>query len=352
MSKNQAIVVQKAGEAKVVDVSVPKLRDDYILVKTKAIALNPTDWKHVDFVAPPGTRIGCDYAGIVEEVGSKVTKGFKKGDRVAGFSHGGNAVQPEDGAFGDIITAKGDIQIKIPDNISFEEASTLGVGISTVGQGLYQSLKLPLPGKTPTSFSQKYLLIYGGSTATGSLAIQYAKLSGLTVITTCSPHNFSYVKSLGATDAFDYNSPTVSQEIKDFTNDSLTLAFDCISEGDSPKITVSAFSPEGGIYSTLLPVPEDQVKSINDKVKNQHTLAYTVVGESFKFGPNEVPAKPEDAKFAEEFWELSRRLLADGKVKAHKPSVDKYGKGLEGAVKGMQALKERKVSGEKLVFTM
>jgi NADPH:quinone reductase-like Zn-dependent oxidoreductase len=47
---------------------------------------------------------------------------------------------PEDGAFGEIITAKGDIQIHIPDNMSFEEAATLGVGISTVGQGLYQSI--------------------------------------------------------------------------------------------------------------------------------------------------------------------------------------------------------------------
>lgn len=62
-----------------------------------------------------------------------------------------------------------------------------------------------------------------------------------------------------------------------------------------------------------------------------------MVGESFKFGPNEVPAKPEHAKFAEEFWELSRGLLESGKVKVHKPSVDKYGKGLEGALKGMQA---------------
>lgn len=80
----------------------------------------------------------------------------------------------ETGAFAEHILAKGDLQIKIPENLSFEEASTLGVGISTVGQGLYQSLGLPLPDhpskeKTP-------LLIYGGSTATGTLAIQYAKL--------------------------------------------------------------------------------------------------------------------------------------------------------------------------------
>lgn len=43
----------------------------------------------------------------------------------------GNEVNHEDGAFGETITAKGDVQIKIPDNLSFEEASTLGVGITT-----------------------------------------------------------------------------------------------------------------------------------------------------------------------------------------------------------------------------
>lgn len=63
--------------------------------------------------------------------------------------------------------------MKIPDNITDEQAPTLGVGISTVGQGLYQSLGLPLPGSGKAGYP---ILIYGGSTATGSLAIQYAAL--------------------------------------------------------------------------------------------------------------------------------------------------------------------------------
>ena len=57
MSKNQAVVVVKPGEARVEEASVPKLRDDYILVKTKAVALNPTDWKHVDFLTSKGSRV-------------------------------------------------------------------------------------------------------------------------------------------------------------------------------------------------------------------------------------------------------------------------------------------------------
>ena len=70
--------------------------------------------------------------------------------------------------------AKGDIQLKIPDNTTDEEAATLGVGVNTVGQGLYQSLELPLPGSGKAGIP---LLVYGGSTATGSLAIQYVRSS-------------------------------------------------------------------------------------------------------------------------------------------------------------------------------
>jgi NADPH:quinone reductase-like Zn-dependent oxidoreductase len=73
---------------------------------------------------------------------------------------------------------------------------TPDINLESVGQGLYQSLGLPLPNK-PTS-EKTNLLIYGGSTATGGLAIQYAKLSGCTVAVTCSEHNFQYCKDLGA----------------------------------------------------------------------------------------------------------------------------------------------------------
>jgi len=349
---NTAIVVEGPKKAVKASVSIPKLRDDYILVKVKAVALNPTDWKGVDFMnLSKGARVGCDYAGVVEEVGSKVTKPFKKGDRVAGFAHGGNEIYHEDGSFANYITAKGDIQIKIPDNLSFEEASTLGVGITTVGQALYQSLDLPLPSAAKSS-TKPPVLIYAASTATGALAVQFAVLSGCEVIATCSPHNNDYVKSLGATAVFDYNSPSCASDIKARYPD-IKHVFDCISEEKTAAIAVAAMSSSGGTYTTLLPVPAEKVKAINDKVEMKMTLAYTIVGEAFKFSTNDVPAQPENFEFGKKFWEVAREALEKGEVKVHRPAVNKYGgSGFEGILAGLQRMREGKVSGEKLVYTL
>ena len=57
MSKNTALVVRKPGEAEAAEVSIPKLRDDYIIIKVKAVALNPTDWKHIDFLTSNGAIV-------------------------------------------------------------------------------------------------------------------------------------------------------------------------------------------------------------------------------------------------------------------------------------------------------
>lgn len=87
--KNFGLIRRGAGKAILEPIPVPKLQDDYVLVKTVALALNPTDWTTLDAVGDDGTLVGCDYAGVVEAVGPKVTKDFRPGDRIAGFGHGG-----------------------------------------------------------------------------------------------------------------------------------------------------------------------------------------------------------------------------------------------------------------------
>lgn len=154
----------------------PELRDDSLLVRPVAIALNPTDWKSVSFGrARDGCIVGCDYAGVVEAVGNAVTKGWRPGDRVFGCAHGANMQNPDDGVFSEYAVVKGDLQMRIPDDWSFEKATTVPLGLITVGQGLFQkSLQLELPSEAVRDRNIP-VLIYGGSTATGTLGIQLAK---------------------------------------------------------------------------------------------------------------------------------------------------------------------------------
>ncbi|KAK2592575.1 hypothetical protein QQS21_009720 [Conoideocrella luteorostrata] len=343
MATQRAIVIQGPGVAKLVnDRLIPVLQDDSILVKTVTVGLNPTDWKHIDFFAPiEGLLVGCDYAGIVEAVGSKVTKDFQVGDRIAGGAHGSNIVRPEDGTFAEHIIVKGDLQIKIPDNVTFEQAATLGIGITTIGQSLYQNFNLPRVNELTKKHGT--ILIYGGSTATGTLAIQYAKLSGYTVLATSSPRNFELLKSLGADLIFDYNDPQVAQKIRKLTDNKLVLAFDTISTAESAQICADALTTgSGAAYHALL-----HVKFPRDDVKSTMSVYYTQFGRAFKFSDTRIPAKPEDFEFAAQFWDEARELLATGKLKPHPARV---GDGLENVLEGLKDLKENRVSGEKLVY--
>lgn len=86
-----------------------------------------------------------------------------------------HAARYTQGAFREYLLADAELVIHIPTHISFAEASTVGMGISTASQALYQSLSLPLPEVEPKPVDQT-VLVYGGSTSTGSLAIQLAKL--------------------------------------------------------------------------------------------------------------------------------------------------------------------------------
>lgn len=151
-----------------------------------------------------GSIVGNDYAGVVVSVGPNVTR-YQPGDRVAGFVFGNLNKFPDTGAFSEYVLGEADISLKIPDSLSFEDAATLGTAVTTIGQSLYQSLNLPFP--TEPAKDSPPILIYGGSSAMGSLAIQFAKLSGYKVVTTASPKNFDFVKAMGAEEVIDYVRP-------------------------------------------------------------------------------------------------------------------------------------------------
>jgi NADPH:quinone reductase-like Zn-dependent oxidoreductase len=267
------------GLAAISQVPVPHQTDTQLLVEVQAVALNPTDFKHIEFIAPAGSIIGCDYAGVVNKVSKNNSRNFKVGDRVAGIVHGG--LYPDRGSFAQFVVVESDLAYKIPDSINNQEATTYGVSAITAMQALNHNLGVPWPENPSEARSSSTpgptILIYAGSTSAGLFALQLAKLGGYQVITTCSPHSFELVKNYGASAAFDYNSPTALQDIKKAYPD-LRVAMDCISKGESTTFCCNAMGAKGGKVITLLQSGPSKIPGVETKM----ILAYTLAGEPFR----------------------------------------------------------------------
>jgi len=196
-------------------------RADEILVRVRAVAVNPMDrlqqtmgdiftpWTPYPFV------VGSDLAGEVVEVGAGVTR-FHVGDRVVGYAAGSDKSRNRaaEGAFQDYVVLLAHMASPIPDVMSFADAAVLPLGVSTAACGLFQKdfLAMNSPSATPKA-TGKTIIVWGGSTSVGSNAIQLAVAAGYDVIATASPRNFDYLKRLGAREAYDYNSKTVVADI-------------------------------------------------------------------------------------------------------------------------------------------
>jgi len=195
--------------------------DDQIVIRNRAVAINPLDWiiqvagnLAYRWLSYP-TVLGSDTAGEVAEVGKAVTR-FRVGDRVLGHAVGTDrdSNRAAEGAFQQYTVVLERMASPIPDAMPFEDAAVLPLAVSTAACGLFQTdqlgLRHPSAKAEPTG---QTVLVWGGSTSVGSNAIQLAAAAGYEVITTASPRNFDYVKSLGAERFFDYNSPSVIPDI-------------------------------------------------------------------------------------------------------------------------------------------
>jgi len=195
---------------------------DEIVVKNGAVAINPIDWIMQD----QGTSMsfgwikypfifGNDVAGTVVQVGSSVTS-FKPGDRIMGqaLSVDKKINSAAYGGFQLYTVLLERNTAPIPDNMSFEAASVMPLGLATAAAGLFEKdqldLQYPQPDEKPTG---KTVLVWGGSTSVGCNAIQLAVAAGYEVMSTSSPKNFELLKSLGASHVFDYNDPDVIGKI-------------------------------------------------------------------------------------------------------------------------------------------
>src|ERR1700751_3514170 len=137
----KAIVYCDYGVAnlKLEDVEKPVPNDDQVLIKVRAASVNPYDWHFVEGTPyvmramgvglrkPKDTRLGVDFAGVVEAVGKNVTH-FKPGDEVFGG---------RGGAFAEYVTPRSDRAIALkPANVKFEEAAGVNIAGLTALQAV------------------------------------------------------------------------------------------------------------------------------------------------------------------------------------------------------------------------
>ena len=179
-TEQTAIIAEGAGKLSVRrNAPMPALGPDVAMVKTAAVAINPVDAKMLDYSPVPGAIHGYDFAGTIVAMGKDTHGHLKVGDRVAGFVHGMNPLIPDVGAFAEYVAASADLLLKIPDRMEFEEASTIGLGLFTAGLGIFRNLRVPASLDPPGPFDPSrpdFVLVAGGSTATGTRAIQLLKL--------------------------------------------------------------------------------------------------------------------------------------------------------------------------------
>jgi NADPH:quinone reductase-like Zn-dependent oxidoreductase len=266
----------------------------------------------------------------------------------------------------------GENLFRIPEGVSFDEAATHGVAFQTAAVGLYHALKLPEPYGTPTKEATPILVWGGASTcphnvsvdsnsshsitlyigSVGMTVIQLAKLSGLTVITTASPRNSEYLRSLGADHVFPYNDPNTPAEIKKLTSGKLYLGYDTISENSTTQLVIDALGCDSDIPAgkkkelvNVLPTGELDGKA---KSVTRHTLStYTLFGKEVTSYGMLLPANPSDYAFSIHSYGILERLLKEKKLQHQKVKV--FG-GLEKVPEGFAYMKEGKNSAEKIIY--
>ncbi|KAA1477141.1 GroES-like protein [Dentipellis sp. KUC8613] len=237
-----------------------------VLVKVHAAALNPVDHLIEDFgviVADFPAVAGSDGAGTIEAVAEDVTN-WKKGDRVF---FPGAFFSADRGTFQQFAIADALRIAKIPDSLSFDEASTIPLGVSTAAGGMYQEVRSKWPDGAQLfppweqggrgKYHDQPIVVIGGSSSVGQYALQLAKLSGFNpIITTASRSNDEYCKRAGATHVIDYHVTPYSAlyaAVADITPKPISYVYDAISLDESQKASWEILSPGGTVTFTLLP---------------------------------------------------------------------------------------------------
>ncbi|KII89452.1 hypothetical protein PLICRDRAFT_175628 [Plicaturopsis crispa FD-325 SS-3] len=331
-------LTSKQGVFEVGPKNIPKPGPGELLVKIFAAALNPVDWKvqahgflHVQIYP---AVLGSDASGTVEAVGEGVS-GFTKGDRVLhqGFFNNDRA------AFQQYAVVAAERAAKIPDNISFEEAASVPLGLATPAIGLYNSrdegagLENPWDEAGRGKYAGQSIFIVGGSSSVGQYTIQLAKLSGFSsIVATASPANTSLLTSLGATHVVDRSLPAadIVASVQKVAGGPVDVAFDSISLPETISTAYDAVKSSGILVLTLpSTVKETEGKNV-----------YVVK-------PSGNVHLPPNRKLGASLYARLTALLGEGLIKPNK--VEVLPNGLAGIPSGLERLKANKVSGLKLI---
>lgn len=266
-----AWIPSHGAQLEVADAPFPTdVADDEVVIKNKAVAVNPVDWK-IQSAPEPIFNIkypyilGSDVAGEVVGVGAAVTH-LSKGDRVIGHALGlSSGGGPAYGGFQLYPKLKAVTVARIPGAVPFEQAVVLPLSISTAAAGLYlkDTLGLRVPTAPGASEGKKKetLLLWGGSSSVGSSVVQLAVASGYDVVATASPANYAYVKSLGASLVLDYHNPDIVAILAGLLKTSgtrLVGAYDAIGLDATVRSSAAVVAAlGGGKVASVGAAPED-----------------------------------------------------------------------------------------------
>ncbi|KAF5641472.1 uncharacterized protein FTJAE_4124 [Fusarium tjaetaba] len=329
----KALVLNTSLKTAIVgDVDRPTPGSNEILVNVRAIALNPVDELYVSspIAAQEKRVVGTDFAGVVVKAGSEITDlsdpRVKVGTRVAGFLQGASSVNDRPGAFAEFIVVPYDLVWKIPDSLTFEEASTISMCGLTAAQALFGRLGLPSPFSSASQSTSgghskiTNLFIYGSSTSVGLYAAQLARIaarvSGMSTrligAASSSKHDMLRNEPYSYDVLVDYRDEYWVENVKQATNrNGVDLALDCISEGPTVYKTHGTLAPSAKFAVIRGPVGGQYDPALL-AIKPTYGAVWEGLGVEVGYNGAVIPANPDAHAFAKEFYNfLSQPLTSD-----------------------------------------
>lgn len=165
-------------------------------------------------------------------------------------------------------------------------------------------------------------------------------------IATCSPKNFDLAKSYGVEAVLDYNLASATEDIKKYTNNGLKYVLDCVSVPDTMRFCYRVIGRAGGKYTALEPFSPSL--HTRPTVQPDWVLGPALLGKPIGWGPPfERPSNPKIREFTLDWFKTVQSLLEDGKLRTHPVRI--LTGGFEAALEGLDLLREKKISGQKLV---